>query len=271
MTASSEPAAHKGRRVLTDPLAEDLWRPVRWSDQPKRRPNRWPVVEVAAIGILFVWNVAANVLVPEDAGLPLNLLFVALLVFVGRRAGLSWDLMGARRATVGKGLRVGAVVAVPAMFVVAIAAFVPATREFLADDRFIGVGQGMALYESLVRIPFGTSLAEEIAFRGVMLGLLLAWTSPLRASLLTAVLFGFWHILPALDALRTNVVGELAPGSAGTVSGVVGQVLVTGLAGLGFAWLRFRGNSIATPVIVHWAINGSAYFAGWLIVDNAWV
>jgi membrane protease YdiL (CAAX protease family) len=167
-----------------------------------------------------------------------------------------------------RGIRVGAVGAALILVTVAgLAAFSP-TREFLADDRFLGVGTPEALFEALVRIPVGTAAAEEIVFRGVLLGMFLRHMSPLAAVLFSSVLFGFWHVIPALDSIQTNPAGDLASGSVAVVGIVAGQVLATTAAGSVFAWLRFRANSLVAPITTHFAINSIAYMAGWLIVSS---
>ena len=256
---------------VTDPLADRLWRPAVWHMRPAITPYRRPTYELTVIGIIMVWNVVANTVVSDTASVPVNAIAVALLLVVARQAGMGLPDLGLRWDSVGRGIRVGA--AAMGVVVVAIAALavVPATREFLADDRFVGVEAAETLYETLVRIPIATALAEEIAFRGVLLGLLVLWTSPLRAVAVSSALFGFWHVWPAIEALETNPATDLASGPLATVAAVIGQVIVTGIAGFGFAWLRLRANNIAAPVLAHWGLNGAAYVAGWLLVAKAWV
>ena len=48
---------------------------------------------------------------------------------------------------------------------------VPATRGFFQDERARGGGARHVLFETLVRIPLGTALPEEVIFRGSLLGL----------------------------------------------------------------------------------------------------
>lgn len=223
-----------------------------------------------ALAILFLWNTLGNLVVPDFLAVPFAMAGFALLLLVARRAGATWDYLGLDFGTVGKGFRVGVVAVGAIMAAVAIAAIIPASRGLLADDRFVGVEGGEVLYETLIRIPFATALAEEVAFRGVLLGMLLLWLSPLRATIVASALFGLWHLLPGIEALETTTVAEPASGLVVTVAAVAGQVLVTALAGAGFAWLRFRGDSLAAPVLAHWALNVAAYVAGWLIVGNGW-
>ncbi len=252
------------------PLPADLWRRSRWNLSPASQPRRRPAYEAAVLCMLVVWNLTANLVVPEAASLLVSAAGVAILLVIARHAGATWDDLGLRPGTWQGGLRVGAAAMAVITATTVVLAAVPATRTFLADDRFLGEGVGEMVYETMVRIPLATALGEEIAFRGVVLGLLLLWVSPLRAMLVSAALFGIWHVLPAISALETSEAVDVVPGAAGAFGAVIGQVLVTGFAGFGFAWLRFRGNSLVSPVLAHWAINGTAYLAGWLIVRNAW-
>lgn len=240
------------------------------SEYVRSIPRREIGYGLAVIGILLVWNLAANLIVPEAASVPFSLLAAALLVVVARRAGVSANALGLGKNTAARGVRVGA--AAMAVVVVAIATLtaVPASRGLFADDRFLGVTIPEMLYEALFRIPIGTALAEEIAFRAVLLGMLLRWASPGRAIAASSVLFGLWHILPGIEALESSPAADLAAGWAATIAEVAAQVIVTAIAGAGFAWLRLRSNSIAAPALAHWAINGAAYIAGWLVVRNAW-
>lgn len=68
----------------------------------------------------------------------------------------------------------------------------------------------------------------------------------------SSVLFGLWHVLPALGS-------DAGPGGAGART--AGTVLVTGLAGLGFCWLRVRSGSLLAPALLHWALNGLGLLA----------
>lgn len=226
---------------------------------------------VLVIGLLIVWNISSNEVVPTGWTPVFGIAGMALLVAVAKSAGVSWDYLGLDLGSLGQGIKVGLIGAGVVTAGVTIIAALPISRELFADDRFIGVGTGEMLYETLIRIPFGTALTEEMAFRGVLLGLLLLWFSPLKAALISSVLFGLWHILPGLDALETNPAGDTGGGWLGTAAGVAVQIAGTAAAGAAFSWLRFRGRSLVAPVLVHWGLNAAAYTAGWLVVRNEWV
>ena len=127
-----------------------------------------------------------------------------------------------------------------------------AARAF-QDDR-VEVGLGKMLFEVLVEIPLATVMFEEVAFRGVLLGLLRKRLPTWPAVVVSAVLFGLWHV----DGV---VRGHDGPGLAAAVAGTLAA---TTLAGLGFAWLRVRSDSLVAPVLAHWATNSLAFVVAWV-------
>ena len=226
--------------------------------------------EVVIVVLLILWNLLANLAAPQAASIPLNLAAVTALLVVARRSGAGWGTIGVDPTAMLRSARVGVIAALSVLALIATVVAIPPSRELFADDRFLGESPTAMLYEVLLRIPLATALAEELAFRGVVLGMLLLWVSPLRAVVLSSILFGLWHVLPAFDSLETNPAADVVSGPLATFGEVSVQVAVTALAGIGFAWLRLRDNHIAAPALTHWALNGSAYAAGWLVVRHGW-
>jgi membrane protease YdiL (CAAX protease family) len=224
---------------------------------------------IVAVAVLFCWNLAANLLLPDAGDFVVAASGIGVLLLIARRSGIDWVRLGLGAGSVRQGIRDGLVAVAIVAAAILLVALVPVSREFLADDRFSGVPAWEMLYEVFARIPLLTALGEEMAFRGVLLALLLTRFSPVRAVFLSSALFGLWHVLPGIEALETTTASELSSGVLGALS-VAGQVLVTGLAGGVFAWLRLHSGSLAAPVLAHWGLNGVAYFAGWLIVQNGW-
>ncbi len=83
-------------------------------------------------------------------------------------------------------------------------AAVPATRPVLDDKRITGLDGRAVAYQAVVRIPVGTVLWEETAFRGVLQAALRRVLPEPAAIVVTAGVFGVWHIRPTLGALRAN-------------------------------------------------------------------
>jgi membrane protease YdiL (CAAX protease family) len=119
------------------------------------------------------------------------------------------------------------------------------------------------LVAALVIVPLGTVLAEELAFRGVLWALLRRRHGERAATVLSSVLFGLWHVLPALGGGAANeaATGALGAGPVGTLARVAGTVLVTAVGGTVFCWLRVRSGSLLASTLLHWALNGLGLLA----------
>jgi membrane protease YdiL (CAAX protease family) len=210
----------------------------------------------AVVAILVVVNVA-NKYGPSGTGLVAGPLVALILVLLGRRAGLSWHDLGLSRSTLLPGLKyaVGAVAAVAVVY--AIGAAIPATRPAFHDVRY-HLHLSAALLTAFVVVPLGTVLLEEVAFRGVLMGLVNRHRGAVWASLTSSVLFGLWHILPSLRLNRANeAVGSvLGTGLTGQVLAVAGAVGFTAIAGLLLCELRRRSGSLLAAAALHWATNG---------------
>jgi len=143
-------------------------------------------------------------------------------------------------------------------------ALLPATRPVFRDHRVRGATASWVAYQVLVRIPFGTVLLEEVAFRGVLYGLFRHWYGVPWATVLCGTLFGLWHVLPAAALARNNpVAGRVFDRRRWLL--VVLTVLVTGLAGVVLSELQRRSGSLLTPIALHWAVNGLGYLTAYLV------
>ncbi|MFL5883200.1 MAG: CPBP family intramembrane glutamic endopeptidase [Actinomycetota bacterium] len=226
--------------------------------------------ELAAAAALVAWNAAINRAVPSPAYVPVNLAAAGLSLASARLRRVPAADLGMDRDRAGQGLRVGLAAAAPVAAVVALGAAMPATRRWFLDKRATAGGAGHALYHTLVRIPLGTAVAEEAIFRGALLGLLLQRHSRVRASVVSSALFGLCHVLPTLDTLAGSPAGPAVGGDPVRTGGaVLASVVVTAAAGLGFSWLRFRGDSVVAPAVVHAALNSSACVAARLAARSA--
>jgi membrane protease YdiL (CAAX protease family) len=218
--------------------------------------------EIAAIALTAVTNVAANRFLPEAGYIPATLGTAALLTWYARRAGATWDDMGMDPAKVRAGLKDGLKAAVPIAGVVALGVALPLTRRFFLDEQIVSASTGEALYKLLIEIPIGTALAEELLFRGALLGLFERRHSRRVADAMSGLMYGLWHVLPTLEQLDTNPAGDMIGGTRNKALAVAGVVAVTTIAGYGFAWLRDRSKSVAAPVVAHTALNSFAYLGG---------
>lgn len=244
---------------------EAIWRPDHWNTRLTPPRSGVPWLSWMTIGIVVAYNPISNEILPPPAYVPANLAMAAIVTWVALRSGVSPQLAGLAPARIRRGVVVGGTASLVGIMGVAILAVLPWSREFFVDDRFTDAGVIQAVYQTLIRIPIGTALVEELVFRGAVLGVLLLRFSILRAALLSSALFGLWHVLPTLEALETNPAGDLL----GTAIGVAGGIVVTFLAGLIFVWLRMRARSLLAPILAHAALNSTAYLAGWWIVTGS--
>jgi uncharacterized protein len=220
------------------------------------RPARWVVAAAAVVALLAVSNVALAV-ASSRVALAWAVAVTAVLLGVAKAAGLSWDDLGlARRSSRRGAVWAGAAVALVAV-VYGIGALIPLTRPAFLDTRY-DLSAGSALLIVLLFHPIKIVLLEEVAFRGVLLGLLRRPLGGGWAVGLSSVLFGLWHVLPSLRLGETNqlaaaVLGPLPGAQALTVVGAVG---FTTLAGVLLCELRRRSGSLLAPMGLHWAVNG---------------
>jgi membrane protease YdiL (CAAX protease family) len=219
-----------------------------------RRPGRRPAALFAgSVALLLsVWNNAVVPRLPDRWYVPVNLSTTAVLLAAARRSGSSWVGLGFDRDQVRAGLRWGGVPAGVVAVAYAGALSVPAARPLLADARVAGLGRADVVRQVLVRIPLGTVVWEEVAFRGVLLAALLRVLPARAAVLVSAGLFGVWHVQPTRSALAAN---DLAPGPLPTAVAVTAGCLTTGAAGWLFAELRLRSGSLLAPALLHLAAN----------------
>ncbi len=213
-----------------------------------------------ALGAALVTYSSAVQLIPGFNALyvPLSLATTFVLAFLASQVGLGPADLGLQRATMRIGLSWGLTVAALAAVVLTVATTVPALHPLFDDARIEGIGPGLLAYRALVRIPFGTALFEEFAFRGVLFGALARITSPLRAAAGSSLIFGLWHVRPAIDLLDAN---RLAGSTAARLSALTAAVLLTAIAGYLFCLLRLRSRSLLAPFIAHSAINSFAMVA----------
>jgi membrane protease YdiL (CAAX protease family) len=183
-----------------------------------------------------------------------------LLLWARRAVGLSWDEIGCARNKIGSGLRWGALAALFVAVFVILTVAVPATREFFTNDEVASDSTATRWFEPLVSIPLATVLFEEVIFRGVLLGTLMRAATRTQAILVSAVVFGLWHIPPALSDAGGK--GVLA-----TFGIVFGTIMFTTVAGVIFAYLRLRSGSLLAPIMAHTASNSFAYVGAVVALD----
>jgi uncharacterized protein len=228
--------------------------------------HRYPVVpETAAAAAVLSYGYLIVRVIPAPWYVPANLAAAGLAVFLVHRGGSGWADLGLRREDAGRGLRWGLATVVPIAAVVAVGVALTFTRKYFVEDKFLHESTARTLYELFVRIPFGTALAEELIFRAALLALYLRRHSFWKAAALSSLVFGFWHVLPAMGSVSSNAAGETLATPAARAAGVLATVFATAAAGMVFCWLRGRSRSVVAPWITHASLNSLGVVAGLVV------
>jgi uncharacterized protein len=217
-------------------------------------------IQIGAAAAVLGYGVLVNRVIPSQAYVPVNLAAGCAAVAATHALGASWRDLGLARDRMTAGLKLGGLTLIPIAAAVGIGLAIPWTRDFFRDTTIVGASTAEAVYTLLLRIPFGTAMAEELIFRGALLGLFMQRHRPWVAALLSSLVFGVWHVLPTLNSLGTN------PGASATqdnlplqIGAVALVVLATGVAGMFFSWLRLRSGSILAPWLTHTGFNAIGY------------
>lgn len=208
-----------------------------------------------ALGGLGASNVVVNRVLPDALYVPWNLSLTAGLAWLAHRSGLTAAQLGLDHARLRRGLGTGAVVAgaVLAAYAVTLGRHDPVV---LQDRRVSEVGRRGAWYLALVRVPLGTVVAEEFAFRGVVPALVRNLGAPAWfADTVSSVMFGIWHLLPSRDFALANEPAGLVARRSGPWAVPALSVASMTAAGIVLQLLRRRAGHLAAPVAVHWASN----------------
>ena len=226
----------------------------------------WPLVVVLIA--LVVINIVNNRVAPQAHYLLWAFGGSVILLAIGLLDGNSWTDMGLGFDYLLPGLLwgLGSIALVAAVYVVG--SLIKRTRSAFHDERVGALSPTKVAFQALVEVPFGTVLLEEIAFRAVLFAMLARRFGVLWAVVISAVIFGLWHVLPSIGTHEHNpalgsVVGE---GRRGNILAVALSVLTTAIAGVVFAGLRLVSGSVLAPMGLHWATNGLGYAFSWILI-----
>ena len=245
------------RRLLgvTAALPEEVPRDERW----------WPVATTLAI--LVGYNVVGNILLPGAWYVPVNLGMTVLLLALARRAGISWDELGLARQHLRSGLVVGLALFGIIAVVYALGVLAPFSRDAFRDERAVSGGLGWLLFTTLVRVPVGTVLFEEVAFRGVLLAQGRRRFGTAGGVLASSSVFGLWHVLPGVESATANAaIAAFADTTPGFAAAIAGTVMSTFVAGWIFCLLRLRTGSLLAPILLHLATNSLGFVAAYTVL-----
>jgi membrane protease YdiL (CAAX protease family) len=194
----------------------------------------------------------------------LNLGATGAALSAAAASGLTPADIGLGRGELRPGLRLGGRLAAAAACGWVLIAAAPATRPVVRDERITGLSGRAVAYQGPARIPLGTVLWEETAFRGVLQAALCRVMPVGAAIAVTSGVFGIWHVRPTAGALRVN---GLAGGPGKTMAAVTSGVAATAAGGAGLSWLRMRSGSLAAPVLLHLATNCGGALTAWAVAQ----
>lgn len=228
----------------------------------RSRPSPLAVVG-GLVALLAVANILTNRVLPSWSYVPFNLLVTVVVVsmagrvvspaalgFVNWRRGAAW----------------GGVLAAATLVLLLLAVVLPVIRDVF-DDRRVDDGIAALAYNTLLAIPLGTVVLEEVAFRGALPAVLAREWSTARAVVLSSALFGLWHVLPSWGIGDVNpvIADVLGDGWIGRLISVGGAVVGTFFVGLWWSFVRYRSGSLLAPVLAHISTNSLAYAIAWAV------
>ena len=226
----------------------------------------WP--PVAVVAFLLLLNVVNNRVAPQEHYLLWSFGGSVVLIAFGLLDGSSWTDLGLswRYWLPGLAWALASIGLVTLVYVVG--ALIKRTREAFHDERMAQMSGGHLAFQALIEVPFGTVLLEEIAFRSVLLAMLVRRFGLVWGVALSALLFGLWHILPSIGTHEQNpALGSVAgSGWRGNLIAVTLSVITTTVAGVLFAGLRLASGSVLAPMGFHWATNGLGYAFSWVLI-----
>lgn len=229
----------------------------------------WQLLSMVELIILLaVYSYLITHVIPKRFYTISNLIFSILIVIYALAvAELSAFDVGLAPSKMITGLIWGILASLPLMVIMPILLWQKRLHNLFTHKTSRAPNKISTLLELGIRLPFGTALSEELIFRGVLLGLLLNYYGQGVAIVVSAVIFGLWHVLPTLKDLENNdAMTKLLEKKPGFHNGsVIITVLVTGMAGVALGWLRIASGSIVAPWVVHTSINAIALGSGYII------
>jgi membrane protease YdiL (CAAX protease family) len=194
---------------------------------------------ISLAAVLIGWSGLAAPRLPASWQVPIQAVLGGVLA---RSAGAP---LGLRPPELWRGVRTGLAIAVAVSAAIGSATGLPRVRRAMSERE---LPRPTAAW-LLIRIPIGTVSSEEAAFRGALGTVAAQAFGPRVGRMVQASAFGLSHVADAKGA------GE----------SVAGTVLVTGVAGWVFGWLRDRTGSIVAPMLAHLAINEAGAVAALVV------
>ncbi len=180
-----------------------------------------------------------------------------LLVWALRIDRLSLNALGIRRQgafTQGQvGLIFGAMLVLPAVLFLA---FPPSGVPSISVGGVQALGRGELFLQIFLRMPLGTIIIEELAFRGILLANLKRFTTVPWAIIGSSAVFAVWHIGVNFHIMETSLKSNQDIVAVVTFAGLYLGVF---FAGCIWAALKELTNHLAAPMVAHWVVNSAMF------------
>ena len=218
----------------------------------------WRVAVIATILILFgnAAGLAAgpNVVTVSWATMAQTVGTLLIVIVASRWCGLTLAEAGISRTNLLRSSLIGAGIGLGLAAVLLLALEVGAQLGTpITYQPLHGASISAVLTHALVGLPLQTAIPEELAFRGLVLGLLMRKLTPLRAALVTSAIFVAWHVVVQVQTLA--VTNFTSPWQIVPAMGLAFAGLFAG--GVIFALLRLRTRNLAAAVVAHWLFDAA--------------
>jgi tRNA pseudouridine32 synthase/23S rRNA pseudouridine746 synthase len=215
----------------------------------------WRVVVIATVLVVF-GNAAGsaagpNVVTVSWLAVAQSAVTVLIVIVASRWCGLTWVEAGIGRANLLRSSLIGAGIGLGLAAVVLLALEAGARLGTQITYQPLRGASTSAVLIHLVGLLAQTAIPEELAFRGLLLGLLMRKLTPVRATLVASAIFVAWHGVVQVQTLA--VTNFTAPWQIVPAMGLAFAGLFAG--GVIFALLRLRTRNLAAAVVAHWLFD----------------
>jgi membrane protease YdiL (CAAX protease family) len=216
----------------------------------------WRVVVIASILVVFgnAAGVAAgpNVVTFSWAATAQSAGTLLIVIVASRWCELTWTEAGIGRTNLVRSILIGAGIGLGLATVLLLALEVGAQLGTpITYQPLRGASISAVLTHALVGLPLQTVIPEELAFRGLLLGLLMRKLTPFRAVLVASAIFVAWHVVVQIQTLAvTNFTSQwqIVPAMGLAFAGLFA-------GGVIFALVRLRTGNLASAIVAHWLFD----------------
>jgi membrane protease YdiL (CAAX protease family) len=117
---------------------------------------------------------------------------------------------------------------------------------------------------------FTPGIWEEVAFRGIILVLLLKKYSKRTSIILNGIMFGLFHAVNYLIVIKDAYFFEAEP-APGWYFAILFQIIYTTFFGIFLAYLFVKSNSLIPCIITHYLVDAFSTQVGSAINVNPWI